>query len=76
MYFIVDQYQKDNYFYDEDGYYYYDIDVDRISFFQKIDNKYFIRYYDINKMEVVPLQLKIKNFYYQIHDYDGYNERI
>ena len=76
MYFIVDQYQKDNYFYDEDGYYYYDIDVDRLSFFQKIDNKYFIRYYDINKMEVVPLQLKIKNFYYQIHDYDGYNERI
>ena len=76
MYFIVDQYQKDTYFYDEDGYYYYDIDVDRISLFKKIDNKYFIRYYDINKMEVIPLQLKIKNFYYEIHDYDGYNERI
>ena len=27
-------------------------------------------------MEVVPLQLKIKNLYYEKHDDDGYNERI
>ena len=27
-------------------------------------------------MEFVPLQLKIKNLYYEKHDDDGYNERI
>ena len=75
-YFIVDQYQKDMCFYDEDAYYYYDIDVDRILLFKKSDNKYFIRYKHSNKMDIVPLQLKIKNFYYEIHDDDGYNERI
>ena len=33
LYFIVDQYQRDTCFYDEDAYYYYyyDIDVDRTS---------------------------------------------
>ena len=31
-YFIVDQYQNDLCCYDEDAYYYYDFDVDRISF--------------------------------------------
>ena len=31
-YFIVDQYQNDLCCYDEDPYYYYDFDVDRISF--------------------------------------------
>ena len=75
-YFIVDQYQKDMCFYDEDAYYYYDIDVDRILLFKKSDNKYFIRYKHSNKMDIVSLQLKIKNFYYEIHDDDGYNERI
>ena len=63
-------------FYDEDAYYYYNIDVDRILLFKKSDNKYFIRYKHSNKMDIVSLQLKIKNFYYEIHDDDGYNERI
>ena len=63
-------------FYDEDAYYYYDIDVNRILLFKKSDNKYFIRYKHSNKMDIVPLQLKIKNFYYEIHDDDVYNERI
>ena len=73
-YFIVDQYQKDTCFYDEDPYY-YDIDVDRILFKQS-DNKFLIGYEDLNKTYIVPLQLKIKNFYYEIHDGDGYNEMI
>ena len=34
-YFIVDQYQKDTCFYDEDAYYHYDIDVDRILLHKK-----------------------------------------
>ena len=61
-YFIVDQYQKDTCFYVEDAYYHYDIDVDIISLFKQSKNKYFIKYYDVNKMEFVPLQLKINNF--------------
>ena len=41
--FIVDKYQKGTCFYDEDAYYYYyDIDVDRISLFKKHDNKYLL----------------------------------
>ena len=75
-YFTVDQYQKDTCFYDEDAYYHYDIDVDKISLFKQSKNKYFINYYDANKMEFVPLQLKTNNFYYEIHDDDGYNKRI
>ena len=75
-YFFVDKYQKDTCFFDEDAYYYYDIDVDRILLFKKSDNKYFIRCEDLNKMNIVPLQLQIKHFYDEIHDDDGYNERI
>ena len=37
-YFIVDQYQNDLCCYDEDAYYYYDFDVDRISFKKMIMN--------------------------------------
>ena len=40
---------------------YYDIDVDKILF-KKGDNEYIIRYNDVNKIMIVPLQLKIKNF--------------
>ena len=48
----------------EDSYNYYDIDVDKILLFVKSDNEYIIRYNDVNKMKIVPLQLKIKNFYF------------
>ena len=68
LYFIEDQYQKDNNFdckdttFDyEDAYYYYDIDVDRILLF-KSGNKHFIRYKYSNKMDIVPLQFKNKKF--------------
>ena len=64
---------KDTIFDYEDGYYYYDIDVDRILLFKSGD-EYFVRCKHSNKMVIVPLQLKIKHFYYEIQDYDnGYN---
>ena len=47
----------------EDSYNYYDIDVDKILLFVKSDNEYIIRYNDVNKNKIVPLQLKINNFY-------------
>ena len=46
----------------KDSYNYYDIDVDKILWFVKSDNEYIIRYNDVNKMKIVPFQLKIKNF--------------
>ena len=75
-YFIEDQYQKDNNSEYKDAYYHYDIDVNRISLYKKNDNEYFIRYNHSNKMDILPLQLKIKNFYYEIHDYNNGNEII
>ena len=47
----------------EDSYHYYAIDVDKILLFVKSDNEYIIRYNDVNKKKIVPLQLKINNFY-------------
>ena len=46
---------------------YYDIDVDKILLFKKSDNEYIIRYNDVNKMMIVPLQLKINNSYNEIN---------
>ena len=43
---------------------------------QKWDNKYFIRYYHSNKMDTVPLKLKIKIFYYEIQDYNNGDNTI
>ena len=45
---------------------YYDVDVDNILF-KKSDNKYIVRYNDVNKMMIVPLQLKINNSYNEIN---------
>ena len=47
-----------------------------IEYYLNSDNKFLIGYEDLNKTYIVPLQLKIKNFYYEIHDDDGYNEMI
>ena len=78
VYFIEDQYQKDtNSDYEhtnldyEDAYYHYDIDVYRILLYRKSNNEYFIRYKHLNKMDIVPLQLKIENFYNEIQDYNN-----
>ena len=104
LYFIKDQYQKDNNFecknsvfdckdaifdcrdtnfrskntiFDcEDAYYHYDIDVHRILLFKQSNNKYFIRYKHSNKVDIVPLQLKIKNFYYEVQDYNNGDDII
>ena len=46
----------------EDSYNYHDIDVDKILLLKKSDNEYFVRYNDVNKNKIVPLQLKINNF--------------
>ena len=46
----------------EDSYNYYDIDIDKILLFKKSHNEYFVRYNDVNKKKIVPLQLKIENF--------------
>ena len=48
----------------EDSYNYYDIDVNKILLFVKSADEYIIRYNDVNKKQIVPLQLKIKNFYF------------
>ena len=50
------------YFYSEDSYNYCDIDVDKILLYKKSSTEYVIRYGDVNRMNVVPLQLKIKIF--------------
>ena len=73
-YFVVDQYRRDTNSDYEDAYYHYDIDIDKIPLFKQSKNKYFITYYDANKMDNVPLQLKIKIFYYEIHDNTIYIE--
>ena len=57
---MVDQYTNNRYLKYIDSYNYYDIDVDKILLFKKSNNEYIIRYYDTNKMTIVPLQLKIK----------------
>ena len=63
-YTMVDLYLNNRFFGYKDSYNYYDIDVDKILLFKKSDNEYIIRYNDVNKMKIVPLQLNIKNFYF------------
>ena len=65
-YYIKDQYRKDTYFDYEDAYNYFDVDVNEILLLKQSDNEYFIRYSDLSKMGIVPLQLKIKNVYGQL----------
>ena len=58
-YNIVDLYLNNNIFFRyKDSYNYYDINVDKILIFKKSYNEYIIRYYDVNKIKIVPLQLK------------------
>ena len=71
-YTMIDLYLNKKFFGYKDSYNYYDKDVDDILLFKKRNGKYFIRYNDVNEMNVVPLQLKIKNFYGEIVTY-AYN---
>ena len=69
-YTMTDLYSYNTFFGYKDSSNYYDIDVNKILLFRKRDNEYFIRYYDVNKMIIAPLQLKIKNFYFgELHMY-------
>ena len=67
-YIMVDVYLYGRFFEYEDSYNYYDIDVDKILIYKQSNNEYFIRYNDVNKMDVVPLQLRINNFYCEIYE--------
>ena len=73
-YTMTDLYLNHNIFFGyKDSYNYYDIDVDKILLFKKSDNEYIIRYNDVNKMMIVPLQLKIKNFYNELNTFANNN---
>ena len=62
-YIMTDLYLNQNIsFRYEDSYNYYDIDVNKIILPKKSPNEYVIRYNDINKKKIVPLQVKIENF--------------
>ena len=74
-YTMIDLYLYDRFFGRKDSYNYYDIDIDKILLFKKSDNEYIIRHNDVNKMTVATLQLKINNFYSEIHTYAN-NYRI
>ena len=39
--------------------------------FKKSEDEYFIRYEDLNKVNIVLLQLKIKIFFYEMHAYNN-----
>ena len=60
-YTMVDLYLNNRVLVHKNSYNYYDIDIDKILLFKKSDNEYIIRYNDVNKMIIVPLQLKINN---------------
>ena len=54
----------------KDSYNYYDFDVDKILLFVKSQNEYIIRYNDLSKKKILPLQLKIKKtFFGELHMY-------
>ena len=71
-YTMVDLYLNNRFLGYKDSYNYYDIDVGKILF-KKSDNEYIIRYNDVNKMIIAPLQLKIKNFYNELNTFANNN---
>ena len=58
-YTMADLYLNNRFLRYKGSYNYYDIDVNKILLFKKSNNEYIIRYNDVNKMTIVPLQLKI-----------------
>ena len=75
-YKMVDLYLNNRFLGYKDSYNYYYIDVDEILLFKKSDNKYIIRYNDLNKMIIVPLQLKIRNFYNELNTFANNNRAM
>ena len=65
-YTMVDLYLNNRFLGYKDSYNYCDIDVGKILF-KKSDNEYIIRYNDVNKMIIAPLQLKTNNFYNELN---------
>ena len=63
-YTMVNLYLNHIFFGYKDSYNYYDFDVDKILLLKKSNNEYIIRYNEVNKMTIVPLQLKIKIFFW------------
>ena len=72
-YTMVDLYQNNNFFGYEDSQNCYDINVEKILLIKNSYSEYFIRYYDVNKMKFVPLQLKTKNFYNELNTFANNN---
>ena len=72
-YTMVNLYLNDRFLGYKDSNNYYDIDVDKILLFKKNDNEFIIRYNDVNKMIIAPLQLKIKNYYNKLNTFANDN---
>ena len=70
---MVILYLNNRFFGYKDSYSYSDIDVDKMLIFNKSDHKYFIRYDDEYYTNIIPLQLRINNFYYEIDTYASNN---
>ena len=65
LYTMVDLCLNNRFLGHKDSYNYYYIDVEKILLVS--DNEYIIRYNDVNKMIIVPLQLKTNNYYNKIN---------
>ena len=68
-YTIVDLYLNNRFLGYKDSCNCYGFDVDKIWLFQKSNNEYIIRCSYVNKMMIVPLQLKINNSYNEINEF-------
>ena len=66
-YTMLDQYINNRYLKYIDSYNYFVIDVDKMLLLKKKDNEDIIRYNNVNKMMIIPLQLKINNSYNEIN---------
>ena len=72
---MVDLYINNNRYLEYiDSFNYYDINVEEMLLFKKGDNEYIIRYNNVNKMMIVPLQLKINNSYNEINAFKKNNK--
>ena len=72
-YTMVDLYLNDRFLGYKDFYNCYGIDVYKRLLFKKSDNEYIIRYNDVNKMILAPLQLKIKSYYNELNKFANNN---
>ena len=70
---MADLYLSDRFLGYKDSYNYYHIDVDKILF-KKSDNEYIVRYNNVNKMMIVPLESKINNSYNKINAFKENNK--